>query len=139
MELRDIVVNAKNSITPHIIFWQERTFRVLWVHPIYVIDKYSVLIDNNSKLQEIHIYDAFHPNAGDPEPDKVSIVPPPKSEMCLPEWTIGVTVYKHTLERIERFVLSQWWLDDPHHYPLEGLHFVTDPPIKKRYLVRGRS
>lgn len=139
IECIEYITEMKNPIIPCTVFWQRNTFSILWVHPTYVIKEYSVIVRKKDlTLHKVFIHNAYHPNAGDPTSNAIPLTPPPKAEFCFPDWVKNIEVrtdddYKFLEDRI----LNRWWLDDPHHYPDEGFHFVTDPPMRRSYINKG--
>lgn len=126
------------SIIPEIVYYRERTHTITWAHPMYTIDKYTVISDHNNKLCEVFILDAWHPNAGDPTSSEIKTAPPHKQNFCVPEWVVGQDMNEMIFENLEYYVLRRWWLDDPHHYPSYGKHFITNPTMENIYTWRRR-
>ncbi len=124
------------GVRPEILYWKQRSFRIIWWDPMYLIKKYIMTHGTDKKLQKLFILHAWHPNAGIPTSDVVGDIPPPKQEFCLPEWVVGIEIDYMILDNLECYVLNRWWLDDPHHYPVYGKHFKTDPLIGREYSWR---
>lgn len=133
----EITVNvAKTPIVPEVIVWNNRVYEIVGVHPCYVIKKYSIQVDDCNRIENVSIYNSWHPNAGQSSNQKLPInEPPEKSEFCLPPDLVGSEYEgEPAIKFLERYVLGRWDLDDPHHYP-NYLHYKSNPPLEGRNYV----
>jgi hypothetical protein len=104
-------------------------------------------------IEDIIIADSFHPNAWGWEGEKnIDINNPPKfSRFCTGNSIIGTKLisnklmekyqndpssvpnYKFYSNKYIKYMISQWGLDDPHHYPLRE-HLKTSPPLPREII-----
>jgi hypothetical protein len=129
----ETVIELTEGIIPDRLYWRQRSFTIVWTHHMYIIRNYLV-VHSSSKLQTLFILNAWHPNAGILNAGTIPIdMPPSKQEFCLPEWVVGIEMDECIYQNLERYILNRWWLDDPHHYPMYGKHFTSDPSIEIDY------
>ena len=129
----ETIIKLDKGVKPNRLYWRQRSFTIVWTHPMYVIKNYTIIYKNN-KLQKVFISRAWHPNAGIPNTGIIPInTPPEKQDVCLPKWVVGIDMDHQIFENLENYILNRWWVDDPHHYPIYGKYFITNPSIENEY------
>jgi len=123
-------VEVNSPIVPVSLIWNQQLYEIVGVHPSYVMNKYTVHVDDSRNITELYIWNSFHPNAGNATNEQVPISQPPRmSKFCLPPELIGTHFeLPDTTYFLEQFVLNRWYLDNPHHYPNPN-HYKTEPDI----------
>lgn len=99
---------------------QKQINKIIWVHNNYIIEKYDIVVDNNidNKLEDIIIYNAFHPNAYIPAAKGISTINRvyKRSELCVSEEFKGIIINEVSLKCL-KWILLSWNLDSAHRWP----------------------
>lgn len=126
-------------------------YKIIKVHKGYHIKKYWIIVNNKKEniIEELWLGECLHPNAWGGEDGEIDLDNPPlKSKFCLPQYIIGSKLisnslfssYLHQEKPFPKYLtrtsdqiksmLSEWCLDDPHHFPPK-YYVTTIPPLPK--------
>lgn len=147
-----VYYGSKSGVIPKNVMYKYESHDITYCHPGYHVKKYYVIVNNtvDKIIEDIIIEDSFHPNAWGMEKQQyIEINKPPKfSRFCSGGSIIGAKLITDTLmkkyqtnpstipnykiysDKYIRYMISQWGLDNPHHYPLRK-HVTTSPPLPK--------
>jgi hypothetical protein len=142
------------DLIPNCIMFKYKLYDIIKVHQGYHIKKYWIIVNNKSDkiIEGLWIGGCCHPNAYGGEDKELFLNDPPlRSKFCLSETVKGCKIISNSLltkyskkeiprpnypiqsDKLIRFMLTSWYLDNPHHFPLNK-HIKTKPPLPRELM-----